>query len=291
MHIQRVVAGKALNGPLVRVIGTVDAVGHGTEHEVCDVNPFVLLDHVKAPFTQAGLPPFGMHPHHGLQVATLMWEGALSSQLGSSKQDDPPDTFRGAGMCPVAFAGRGLSHDEHTASDESTLMSQLIWLIPEAERSSPARMEIAEPAGFLPAGPGASVCVAVGEAFGRKSPVVTATPITMVFGNLDPDATIELPALGGGTFIFVADGALKAQETEIPTHNLAILEGGPGKVIARNIGKEAARFIYGSGERIDEPWVKLLTHNGFILCRDLEEARRQEEILKRVGLENYGQLN
>lgn len=42
------------------------------------------------------------------------------------------------------FAGRGACHDEHTASDVETRMSQLAWLTPEANRGEPARVDHAD---------------------------------------------------------------------------------------------------------------------------------------------------
>ena len=66
---------------LWRVIGSVDAVGQGTNHELNDVNPFVLFDHAK-PMHKKGTPPFGIHPHHGLHVASLLWEGVLENRVG-----------------------------------------------------------------------------------------------------------------------------------------------------------------------------------------------------------------
>jgi hypothetical protein len=56
-----------------------------------------------------------------------------------------------------------------------------------------------------------------------------------------------------------------------------------------NESEKPARLIFANGSRIEEPWVKLLSQNGFLIARDLEEAKRQEAISKEVGLAKYGQ--
>ena len=78
-----------------------------------DVNPFILFDEAK-PMHKKGLPPFGLHPHHGLQVATLLWNGAVSSRLGTEAE---ATVFSKGPEGVVALAGRGLTHDEHSATD------------------------------------------------------------------------------------------------------------------------------------------------------------------------------
>lgn len=45
-----------------------------------DVNPFVLLDDPEL-LTAPNQPPFGLHPHHGLHVLSLIWRGTIDSRL------------------------------------------------------------------------------------------------------------------------------------------------------------------------------------------------------------------
>ncbi len=63
----------------LRVIGTVDVLGNGTHHSVAEVGPFVLMDDAVAAL---GQPPFGRHPHRGLHVISLIWEGSVRFCIG-----------------------------------------------------------------------------------------------------------------------------------------------------------------------------------------------------------------
>jgi hypothetical protein len=59
-------------------------------------------------------------------------------------------------------------------------------------------------------------------------------------------------------------------------------------LIVVNTGAAEAKFVFGNGTRVEEPWVKLLTQNGFFVARDETEAKGEEEISKKVGLVTYG---
>jgi redox-sensitive bicupin YhaK (pirin superfamily) len=266
-----------------RVIGTTDFLGQGIVHPVADVNPFVLLDDAPT-MRKQGMPPFGLHPHHGLHVASLLWEGRIESRLAHEAEP----TLCGPGPVVVSiFAGRGMAHEEKTHSDEATTMEQLIWLIPEEARSRPAKATLSK-GKFTRVGNGAEILVGVGKAFGIDSDVETHSPITVLMGRLLSGGHVSIPTIPGGTFFYALNGAVTANDQEVPEKTLAIVESGSDDLHLRNSGAGEVRFIFGNGARIEEPWVKLLTQNGFLLARDEAEAKRQEAISKKVGLSKYG---
>lgn len=85
--IRNIVLKKTTKTPhFHRVIGTVDFKGQGTVHEVADVNPFILMDDPPL-IAKKGLPPFGTHPHHGLQVISLIWSGSIYSKLAHQEKE------------------------------------------------------------------------------------------------------------------------------------------------------------------------------------------------------------
>lgn len=95
---------------LFRVIGSVDARGDGLKHDLFDVNPFVLFDQTGV-LEEAHVPPFGLHPHHGLQVISFVWKGAVRSLVPGTT----PIVAKGPGaMC--VNAGRGMAHEEYTGN-------------------------------------------------------------------------------------------------------------------------------------------------------------------------------
>ena len=270
------------NKNLYRVIGSTDVAGQGTAHAVGDVNPFVLFDDAK-PMNEAGLPPFGLHPHHGLQVGTLTWKGRLESQLAGENSSffDAPETA-------VVFAGRGMAHQECSATDDTTELSQLVWMIPEKSRTKPHRVHELKPAKWATIAQGVEAHIVVGEAFGIKSEVETETKVTVVQMVLQPGADVEFVTIKGGAFVYPLDGALTVDKADVPAKSIAVLTNADGAVPVYNTSKEPVRLVLANGEKIDEPWVKLLFQNGFIIARDEEAARKQETICRQVGLEKYG---
>ena len=251
------------------------------------MNPFILFDEAK-PMHKKGLPPFGLHPHHGLQVATLLWNGAVSSLLGTEAE---ATVFSKGPEGVVAMAGRGLTHDEHSATDEETTLGQLIWLIPEASRSKPLRVAESANAGqWTPVGDKARVHVVVGSAFGADSKVETESHILVVMAELEAGGSIEFETVEGGAFVYPMSGELTIDgNSVVAARHLAILTSAAGKVSVQNTSpKDKMRLVFGNGKTVDEPWVKLLTHNGFLIARNLDAARKQEEIIKQVGLDKYG---
>ena len=275
---------------LWRVIGSVDAVGQGMNHELNDVNPFVLFDHAK-PMHKKGTPPFGIHPHHGLHVASLLWEGVLENRVGP----EPESTLFGKSDGPAVLstmAGSGVSHEEKSASDDLLSISQIVWLIPEASRTLPHRSEQLSDANWHQISPGHKILVAVGSILGIDSPIITETPVNLFMGHLDAGSTTEIKTIFGGGFLYCVNGQLTIDETLIVSaHQVAVLTSADGKITISNTSKETVKYVFGNGSRIEEPWVKLLTHNGFLLAANLEAAREQEKIIERVGVEHYGNPN
>lgn len=129
-----------------------------------------------------------------------------------------------------------------------------------------------------------------GNLFGISAGIETQSQVNVLMGKLQPGAAVRIPTVPGGTFVYTLVGALQFNngDATIAEHMLAIVASGSDHIALHNAGAAPARFLFGNGARIDEPWVKLLTHNGFFLCRDEDEARRQERILQTVGLDAYG---
>lgn len=67
--IEKVVPAKS-SGSIQRLIGTVDIDGMGSQHDLEQVDPFILLD--QGTLCKDNLPPFGAHPHRGHSVVTVL---------------------------------------------------------------------------------------------------------------------------------------------------------------------------------------------------------------------------
>jgi redox-sensitive bicupin YhaK (pirin superfamily) len=270
-------------GHFDRVIGTVDFLGAGTNHSLAEVNPFVLFD--DAVMDKAGVPPFGLHPHRGLHVVSLIWSGCIASRMGHQEK---------AVLCqgPTAvslFAGRGMSHEEATHTAEFCSLQQVIMRLPESSTVKPA-WAMSSKAAFKTVSTGADVLVAVGSLFGIDAGLPdTGVKSNIVMAKLQPGCSLTLPVFPGGCFVYpVGDSSVRVEETDVPTKQLAVLEDFSGEIVVQNTGKADARFVFANAERINEPWVKLLTQNGFLIAKDKDEALRQEQLSKQLGLDKYG---
>ncbi|MCH8203025.1 MAG: pirin family protein [Proteobacteria bacterium] len=286
--VTKVVPAKDI-GPFYRVIGSLDEIGQGSLHAVRDINPFTLFDEVKVT-KKAGVPPFGAHPHHGLQVLTCIMKGSYSNKLW----DDPEAVYE-APMGVCLNAGRGVVHEEKTAVPDETKALQIVWLIPEESRSKVAT-EFAQKPHLVEFESGASVRVWVGHPFGDKSAstVVTPTPVNIITGTLKPNGSLDIgDTCAGGAFFypFSAEANVQVSDSEtVKSRHVAIFDEASGGTIKfkNESGTDEVEFVCGWGARIEEPWVKLLTHNGFFLARSLEAAQLQEKLFLEQGITSYG---
>ncbi len=195
-----------------------------------------------------------------------------------------------AAPCAVSvYAGKGMSHEEVSASPR-TVMQQLIFRIPAAARFANRATSRVCKSTFETVAPGVEALVALGSLFGRQSEIRTDVKINVAMLRLAPAASVRIPVFAsGGCFVYAAESEVQAAETKVAEKDLAILEQDLTEIVVANKSAKEAKIVFANGERIDEPWVKLLTQNGFIIEKDEAEAKRQEEIIKKVGLEDYGQ--
>lgn len=175
------------------------------------------------------------------------------------------------------------------------MITQLIWLIPSAARVKKPTICDLGPLQWeeIPGHVGARSIVLVGEMFGRASPVETETKLNVAILSLVPGAIAEVPHVhGGGCFLYCRTGgpvSLNESTSMLEAGEIAVVQQKQGEHLRiANTGQEECTLVFGNGEKIDEPWVKLKTHNGFLIASTLEEALQQENIIKKVGLENYG---
>jgi len=126
-----------INGILVRAIGSTDFRGAGTNHPIADVNPFVFLEHLSSPIQSPNTPNFGLHPHSGVTILTIELSGVIEnitidpndkSGHGNGKEKR---SIHGTGKGPFLLAtnaGRGVVHDEHTYTADTSSQFQCAFL-------------------------------------------------------------------------------------------------------------------------------------------------------------------
>ncbi|MBL8352875.1 MAG: pirin family protein [Burkholderiaceae bacterium] len=195
------------------------------------VGPFVFFDH----FGPAALPAetdsdIGAHPHIGLATVTYLFEGSLlhRDSLGTVQAIRP-------GAINWMTAGRGIVHSERATDDERGRPRRLhglqLWvaLPPALEASEPAFQHV--PAADLPTlspAAGVRLRLLVGEAFGERSPVRTASPTLYLDLRLDAGARWTLPPLAAEMALYAPQQGLGLDGQALPAQTMAVLPAGQG---------------------------------------------------------------
>ncbi len=219
------------------------------------VGPFIFFDEMGP----AVLPPSqGMdvrpHPHIGLATVTYLFEGEIMHRdsLGSVQPIRP-------GAVNLMTAGRGIVHSERSGADravEARLHGLQLWIaLPDdAEEIEPGFVHYAAEA--LPEFDvdGARVRLVMGEAYGRRSPVVSYSPIVYLEVRLPAGGAFSLPGGHSELAVYVVSGRVEAtgqSEKEgstayDPNVMLVARRGAAPTLIAR----ETARLVVIGGEPV-----------------------------------------
>ncbi|OEY67583.1 pirin family protein [Marinobacter sp. X15-166B] len=210
------------------------------------VGPWVFFDHMGPANFPAGqginVRP---HPHIGIATVTYLFEGEIlhRDSLGSLQSIRPGDIN-------LMVAGRGIVHSERerpeTTQADHTLHGLQLWLaLPEdQEETAPAFLHY--PGSEIPAVEvnGVPVRVMMGSAYGATSPVRVFSDTLYVEALLQPGQSLQLPDAEERA-LYLADGALKAQDTELTAHSMAVLSDMPGVTVTAT--QESRLAIIGGG--------------------------------------------
>lgn len=158
------------------------------------VGPFIFFDHMgPAEFPAGDGIAVRPHPHIGIATVTYLFEGEIihRDSLGVTQPIQ-------AGAVNLMTAGKGIVHSERAGEDlheKSTLHGIQSWMaLPTGqEEMDPAFYH--HSAGELPETivGGVTVRVILGEAYGRRSPVIQYSPILYLDCRLPKDTTLVMP--------------------------------------------------------------------------------------------------
>ena len=273
----------ATPGKVTRLIGTLDIDGNGTEHPLDQVDPFMLLDAGTIP--KHNMPPFGAHPHRGHSVVSVLLQGSLRSWDSFAQKDT---TITG----PASYwvdAGSGVFHDETTViADESdpsqhVQMFQLWISVKEEDRAKPAALQYETnlPVQDLKDDMGhvvGNICYHVG---GECTSIKTMHPIVVAHVTQNAGSIVKIPiepAFGG--FIAHIRGTATYGDSPKPTstpYHVVVLDDTTNTeeeyLLTIEAGNNGASYLVCTGEKIGEPWCKLLAANGAIIAKSETEAR------------------
>lgn len=218
------------------------------------VGPFVFFDH----FGPVTLPPevdsdVGPHPHIGLATVTYLFEGSFMHRdsLGTVQAITP-------GAINWMSAGQGIVHSERVPDAERGLPRRLhglqLWvaLPPALESAAPSFQHV--PAAQLPVvglPGGVRVRVLVGEAFGARSPVLTASPTLYLDLQLPAGAEWRMPALAPEMALFSPEQSLMVDAQPLAAQVMAVLPAASGAAL--HAGPQGARIVVLGGAPLERP--------------------------------------
>lgn len=197
------------------------------------VGPFVFFDHfgpVQAgPQDNHDVRP---HPHIGLATVTYLYEGAMMHRdsTGVVQRIEP-------GAINWMSAGRGIVHSERTPEDlrgsvrRSHGLQLWVGLPAEQEEAEPGFEHT--PAEAIPALEvgGARLRVLVGEAFGLRSPVRTASPTLFVDARLSAGDAFPVP-LAEERALYGVDAGFELDGEPVPANTMVLLAPGEEPLVS-----------------------------------------------------------
>jgi redox-sensitive bicupin YhaK (pirin superfamily) len=214
--------------------------------------PFIFFDHMGPTQFEPGhgidVRP---HPHIALATVTYLFSGSLEHRdsLGNVREIRPGDVN-------WMTAGHGIAHSERTprlarAAGEKIHGIQSWVALPDGrEDDEPSFSHY--PASVIPRRvlDGVTLSVVAGDAFGLRSPVITAWPTLYVHAQFSPGAALEVSPEHEERAVYVVQGELATDDAKIAEGQLAALAPGE-KILLRSVGE--ARVMLLGGSRFPTP--------------------------------------
>ncbi len=276
----------------LRLIGTTDIDGNGTEHEVADIDPILLFDFVN--IDTSADSPFRPHPHAGLTAMSFLPKGG-TWMAWDSLEGDSNEHLQTGGLYYV-HAGTPAFHHEFASPDTVAAgieveFVQLVWNATDEEE---VKTVVLQPEDLpVVSSKQGSVRVLAGDFCGVSAgQPFTHRKIIYAYVQLDKGESMTFPipsAMRG--MLFLIEGDLSVNDASVAAQQMMILgEDDTTLNVANSNDDSGARFIIAAGEPVNKLFHKLLGLGGFIIgdteaeVRDTmaELAKTAEDIKKEV---------
>lgn len=215
------------------------------------VGPWIFFDHMGPAFFAPGegvdVRP---HPHINLATVTYLFEGEMlhRDSLGNELAIKP-------GEINLMVAGKGIVHSERqreaVKAGNNVLHGLQLWLaLPEADEETDPEFHHYDSA-WIPSTTIDSVPVRIliGAAYGLQSPVKTFAQTLYVEASLQAGDSLTLPDGVDERALYVAGGKLKARDSVIEQHSMAVLHSGQTVTVD---AVEDTRLAIIGGERLGQ---------------------------------------
>lgn len=217
------------------------------------VGPFIFVDHMGPTVlgTETSME-VNQHPHIGLATLTYLLEGEVAHEdsIGTKQIIKP-------GEVNLMVAGKGVSHTERTPEHLKGTTYQMngyqIWIaLPkDKEEMEPEFHHLAHHEIISWQEKGVSIKLIAGEAFQKKSPLPTFSPLFMVEMQSTYATALDLKGQFKGEIgIIITEGYIKACDQVISKGNMMVSKEEDQCNI--EIGENSHVFLIG-GEPFPEP--------------------------------------
>jgi redox-sensitive bicupin YhaK (pirin superfamily) len=218
------------------------------------VGPWVFFDHMGPAHFPAGeginVRP---HPHVNIATVTYLFEGEIlhRDSVGSHQAIRPGDLN-------LMVSGSGIVHSERERPEVRDVPHSLhglqLWLALPAEQEEIDAAFYHYPDTSIPAVvvDGVNVRVMMGTAYGVSSPVKVFADTLYVEADLKAGQTLLLPDAEERA-LYIAKGAVKAQDTAIAEHAMAVFSAASGVSITAT---EDARIAIIGGEKMPPRFIE-----------------------------------
>lgn len=214
------------------------------------VGPFIFVDHMgPAQFVKGSREgDVRQHPHIGLATVTYLFSGAMMHRdsLGVVQRIVPGDIN-------LMTAGNGIVHSERIPDDirnqSANVEGMQVWL------ALPTQFEDCKPAFDhyssvdIPEyrSPGLTARILIGCAFGKSSPVKTASVTTYLDIKISAGMKYQPEFAAQEIAIYTLDDSVAIDGEDIPAFHLAILDAG-----SQITTEKISRFILLGGEALPD---------------------------------------
>ena len=208
------------------------------------VGPFIFFDRMGPAILRADQAmDVRPHPHIGLATVTYLFDGKIRHRdsLGTEMVIEPGDVN-------LMTAGRGIVHSERTPEElrgsplSISGLQTWIALPEEKEEVAPTFENTGRSQLPLFDADGVSGRVVIGNFFGSRSPVRTASDTLYADVRLAPGARVAIPADSEERAIYVLDGDVGISGDIFPPDRLLVFRPGDEIVVASERGAHFMLF-------------------------------------------------
>ncbi|WP_224823487.1 pirin family protein [Cognatishimia sp. MH4019] len=217
------------------------------------VGPFIFFDQMgPAEFVTGKGIDVRPHPHIGLATVTYLYKGKIHHRdsLGTDQWIEP-------GAVNWMVAGHGITHSERTdgaiRQNPHSLFGIQTWVaMPKDREDDPAAFEHA-PKDTLPfmEGEGKEVRLILGDAYGERAPVETASEMFYADAVLEAGASIPMPDNHEDRGVYVLDGSVTIAGDTFDAGQMMVFR--PGDKVSLKAGEAGARLMLLGGATLEGP--------------------------------------